>query len=282
MFDMVGSLVGVGLGYVLFIVFFVRTGARLADIQAELRLARAFHQTLVPSIACTLGRFEFCGGAHSAGQVGGDLLDVIPVADDRWVAYVADVAGHGVPSALLTGIVKSAHARAAYGPWFAVGRRRDLNRIVCDNSAPNVFVTLAAIEGGKDHTIDYIVAGHPPILRISSGMRTIEEVGPSQLALGIDREWCFEARSIHCRGGDLLTLVTDGLLEVFNRQGDEFGLPGLTRELADCGADRLPDIRDRLQAAAWQHGPQIDDQTTLLVRCCGQEVAATVEVAGLQ
>jgi serine phosphatase RsbU (regulator of sigma subunit) len=143
----------------------------------------------------------------------------------------------------------------------------DLNRIVCDHSAPHVFVTLAVIQGGRDRTIDYIVAGHPPILRIASGTSTIEEIGHSQLALGLDRESCFEARSFTCRQGDLLTLVTDGLLEIFNRHDEEFGLSGLKRELVDCAADRLSEIRDRVQAAALRHGPQTDDQTTLLVRC---------------
>ncbi|MGH9158692.1 MAG: PP2C family protein-serine/threonine phosphatase [Vicinamibacteraceae bacterium] len=142
MFDMVGSLVGVDLGYILFIVFFVRAGARLADVQAELRLARVIHQTLVPPIACRLGRFEFDGGWHSAGHVGGDLLDVIPVADHCWVAYVADVAGHGVPSALLTGMVKSAMRVRLMTPGSLSDVVADLNRIVCDHSAPNVFVTL--------------------------------------------------------------------------------------------------------------------------------------------
>jgi hypothetical protein len=264
--DVLGSIAGLTLGYALFIVFVVRAGGRLANVHAELRVARVIHETLVPPIARTVGRFEFCGNAQSSGQVGGDLVDVIPLASGRWIAYVADVAGHGIPSALLTGMVKSAMRVRLLTQGSLAEVVSDLNRLVCENVASHVFVTLVAMQGSDGDTLDCVVAGHPPIVHLVSGTDAVAEIAASNPALGIDPEWHFEAQSLRCGPGDLLAIVTDGLLEIFNRKDEEFGLGGLKHVLVRCQRDALPVIRDRVQAAAQQHGPQLDDQTILLVR----------------
>jgi serine phosphatase RsbU (regulator of sigma subunit) len=266
MLDMVGATVAVALGYALFTAFFVQTGARLASVQAELRLARVIHQTLVPRIARSHGRFEFCGASESTGQVGGDVVDVIGLADDRWLAYVADVAGHGVPSALLTGMVKSAMRVRLMTPGSLSTVVADLNRLVWEHSLPSVFVTLAAIQGGNDGMLNCIFAGHPPMLQVPVEGTHVEEIARSQIPLGIEPAWSFQELSIRCCPGDLLVLVTDGLFEIFDQADQELGLEGLKYVLLASRREPLPVIRDRVQAAARQHGPRADDQTILLVR----------------
>lgn len=66
--------------------------------------------------------------------------------------------------------------------------------------------------------------------------------------------------------GDVLLLLTDGLLEVFDRSDVEFGLSGVTGILRSRATEPLPAIADALRDAVRSHGPQTDDQTLLLLR----------------
>ena len=72
----------------------VKEGATSASM-AEMELASDIHRVLAPRIETTIGSFEFYGRSLPSGQVGGDLIDVVQ-STDRWIAYIADVSGHGV------------------------------------------------------------------------------------------------------------------------------------------------------------------------------------------
>jgi serine phosphatase RsbU (regulator of sigma subunit) len=76
----------------------------------------------------------------------------------------------------------------------------------------------------------------------------------------------FEAHVIDWQPGDLLALVTDGLLEVFDTQDRELGLAWARQMLAAHHDRPLAEIAERLLAGARAHGPQLDDQTVLLIR----------------
>ena len=76
-------------------------------MHAEITLASEIHQVLVPPIATKIGDFEFFGRSSPSGEVGGDLIDLAGT-ENHWVAYVADVSGHGVAPGVVMGMVKSA------------------------------------------------------------------------------------------------------------------------------------------------------------------------------
>jgi phosphoserine phosphatase RsbU/P len=272
-YDMLGAIACIILGYTGFVLFIAREGRRWVAVHAEMRLARDIHQALVPRIDRRIGRFAFYGVSLPSGQVGGDLVDLVTLRDGRWMAYVADVAGHGVSSGLLMGMVKSGIRMRVADPPPLPALLSDLNHVICDQSAPHMFVTLAAIRGGgeaaphDDDELEFTLAGHPPILRASSGRSSVEEIAISHVPLGVMPDWTFGSATIRCRPGDVLALVTDGLFEVFDAQDRDFGLDGI-KAVLDAFADRpLQEIADRLVERARAFGPQLDDQTVLLVRC---------------
>src|SRR5271169_5352601 len=105
--DNIGAIILVVGGYVMFSIFFQREGKRYFKAHTEIKLAGEIHRALVPCFAKQIGQFELYGVAQPSGEVGGDLVDV--VADgNRWLGYVADVSGHGVPAGVLMAMVKSA------------------------------------------------------------------------------------------------------------------------------------------------------------------------------
>jgi serine phosphatase RsbU (regulator of sigma subunit) len=66
--------------------------------------------------------------------------------------------------------------------------------------------------------------------------------------------------------GDLFVILTDGIVEVANRRGEEFGLDNVEKLVIGHAAEPLADIWDAIRTGAMEHGLQQDDQSALLVR----------------
>lgn len=265
-FDMIGALLCVIFGYIGFVMFAAREGRQWVATDAELRLARDIHQALVPRIERTVGRVEFHGFSAPSGHVGGDLVDLVTLPDGRWLGYVADVSGHGVSSGLLMAMVKSG-MRMRSSDWPPLPALvRDLNRLICDQSTPQMFVTMACVRGSSAESggVEFALVGHPPILRVRAGVVT--EVSESHVPLGIMPDWNFTSATLDVQPGDLLAILTDGLFEVFDAKDREFGLDGVKQVLASSGDRPLTEIATQLLERAREFGPQLDDQTLLLIR----------------
>ena len=101
------GIVSVLLGYVLFILFFARQGARYFRAYNEIAMAAEIHQALVPTIHTVIAPFELYGISVPSGEVGGDLVDIAENGQS-WTGYLADVSGHGVSAGLLMAMLKTA------------------------------------------------------------------------------------------------------------------------------------------------------------------------------
>lgn len=258
--------------YALFLMFIGRTGHKLMTARAELRLAAEIHEVLVPPIATRIGDFEFYAFSKASGDVGGDLVDVVAEADaspgggpgGSWLAYVADVSGHGVSSGLVMGMTKSAvHMRLRTDTSLAA-LLNDLNLVLFPLKRPSMYVTFAGVAYRGGNSLEFAVAGHLPIVRVTRG--TVIEHTTPQIPLGFFEETRFESSRLTCEPGDLLAILTDGLTDVFDRNDREFGLARIEAYLRACADRPLAEIASGLMAQVQQHGPQTDDQTLLLIR----------------
>lgn len=264
MFTIVGS-------YMLIVNFIRREGRRLFGPLTEVRLAREVHQTLVPELSCTFGGYEIYGISVPSGQVGGDLVDVIHDGD-RWIAYVADVVGHGVPAGMIMAMVKS----AVHMGVPEAGPNADsnslpavlahLNRVLKRLSAPHVYATLVCIANTGNSGLQFSVAGHYPILHYQQNSHCIRERSVDNPPLAILPEVNFATDSITLNAGDLLAVVTDGLTEAANERGDELGLEPLKSVLLENASAPLRTVAQHMRDASLRHGVQFDDQTVLLIR----------------
>lgn len=253
------------LGYSLVSAFIRKEGLRVFAVTAEVRLAAEVHQALVPVVSHRLQGYEIYGASVPSGQVGGDLVDV---AEDgpQWIAYVADVSGHGVPAGMIMAMVKSA-TRMWHSPGAGLqGLLADLNRVLQSVSAPHVFVTFACIAGAEDGHLRFALAGHLPVLHYRHRLRTIEEKVVRNLPLAVLADAQFEDASIDCEEGDLLAILTDGLTEAANKSGEELGLEPLKEVLLKSANSPLAQISAALRQRSLHQGKQTDDQTVLLVR----------------
>lgn len=270
-FDAGGIAFCAAISYALFLSFINGTGSRLVAARAELRLAAEIHAVLVPSIARRAGPFEFYGISQASGEVGGDLVDLVSWdgdardGTDPWIGYVADISGHGVSSGLLMGMTKSAaHMRLRSTSSLAT-LLADLNSVLHGLKQPSMYLTFAGLASRGVDEFEFTVAGHLPIIRVTAAGDVIELTTP-QLPLGFFDDTRFESATARSEPGDLIAIVTDGLVEVFDRADEEFGFDRLKAYLAGNRDRPLDAIATGLLERVRSHGPQLDDQTLLLIR----------------
>ena len=261
--DALITLAGMSIGYSLFILFMDATATRYLQTQAEIAVAHEIHQLLVPSIGQTIGEYEFYGWSIASGEVGGDLVDVV-AADDRWLGYIADVSGHGVGSGIVMAMFKSALRMRALADSSIAVLLGDIQTALMPLKQSNMYVTVACVRGGTGGEVECAGAGHLPILRVRAGVA--EEITAPQLALGMFADAAFTSTRVECREGDVLALLTDGLVEVFDSAGRELGFEWAKASLSALANRPLAEIADHLLSGARSHGAQLDDQSLLLIR----------------
>jgi serine phosphatase RsbU (regulator of sigma subunit) len=251
-------------GYSCFIALLRLEGRRSVSAHTEIRLAHDIHASLAPSVSGESAALEWYGASHPSGAVGGDLVDVVD-DDGAWRACIADVSGHGVAAGVLMGMFKTslrAAWRRTHDPAAAL---TEVNAVLGPIKQSNMFVTAAALTCRAPGTLDYVLAGHPSLLHVSRGRA--RWIGDAQMALGLVDTTIYHAAALEVVPGDLVVVVTDGLIEVFDRRDHELGPEGLLPiVVAAATRSTLQEIAADILAACAKHGAQTDDQSLLLAR----------------
>jgi serine phosphatase RsbU (regulator of sigma subunit) len=267
----VSAIVSLVIGYVCFLAFIEREGKQAVRIQAELSMAHSIQQTLVPRLELTAAGCEIFGISVPSDKVGGDVVDVVVLPDGSAAAYVADVAGHGLQAGILMGMLKTAARTRLLDDAAPAALFASINRVIPDVKEAHMYATCAAFRipvcgGGSLRELEYAVAGHPPILRIGDSGDVADYLFDEQLPLGLFLSAEYRSQTVNCRRGDLLVIATDGVLEVENASGEEFGAARLEALIRTDKRRDLPTLAAKILESVKLFGKQTDDQTLLLIR----------------
>ena len=263
-FDSNMIIAAVALGYGCFLYVTITEARRYARVHMEMLLAAEIHRVLVPPIDSKIGRYEFCGRSVPSGEVGGDLIDVFE-HDRSWIAYVADVSGHGVAPGVVMAMVKSAARMQLSSTENSRALLERLNSVLHPIKKPEMFVTFAylAWDGEK---LEYSTAGHPPILHYHAATKETSELDCSNLPVGMFSGRQFLAGSVVPASDDLLLMLTDGLSEITNAKDEEFGIAAVKDALAAYAGKPSDEIVRAVLDATDRHGHAADDRSLLLVK----------------
>jgi serine phosphatase RsbU (regulator of sigma subunit) len=240
--------------------------------RASWAAARDIQVALLPQRQPAMPAYEFWEAFLPTHEVGGDLYDYIAVdsgereheAGGRWAIVVGDVAGKGMPAALLAARISPEirhFVQAGAAPAEILTR---LNRHVC-GSAHDRFVTMALIEiNPRTHELIVVNAGHmDPLVRRASG--TVEAIGRQGAGppLGVGPKAIYQPITVSLRPGDLILVYSDGLTDAMDRHGKPLGEDRLKQLLADApsspqaaGQEILESVRRHFEGRS-----QFDDMT---------------------
>ncbi len=214
------------------------------EIASELRSARSIQQKLLPAGKWVAGK-RYSYMYIPCREIGGDLPEIFAVGNSA-CGVIADVSGKGISAGMLTAFVKAAYDKTAYSPAQAIAslssRFRELN---LDEKN---YVTVAAARIDET-SITYSMAGHNvPILLKSGGGITRIMLNSPPVSNWFDNPRYFED-VIPYKKGDILALLTDGVTECKNEQGEMFGVEGAIRTLsyARTGEEFIKDLEANLK-----------------------------------
>jgi len=260
------------LSYVFFVAYIRREGKITTRMANELELAHGIQVTLVPPVTLRSACFDVYGISRPSEKVGGDLVDALSLPNGDVVAYLADIAGHGLQAGILMGMVKTATRTALLDvgelePHRTLPLLLDrLNTVLPEVKEPQMYATFAGFRLSADGSVFYALAASTPILHWHAAGRTLSHTDESQFPLGLLPVPEFDGETLQTVPGDLVVVATDGILEVCNKPGEEFGVERLKDVIAANAGDSLPEIAGKILTAARGFGPQLDDQTILILR----------------
>lgn len=236
-------------------------------IEQHLIIAREVQFALLPSTAPKIPGYELAGINLPTWTISGDYFDYIPLGEGRVGVVIADVAGKGVPAALIMATFRAALRARVRQDEAVLGLVQDVNQLLMESSESVRFVTafygVLDPAAGRFHYVD---CGHNPaiLLRASGERELLEQGGPP---LGVAAKPQYESATVSLEPGDVLALYTDGVVEVMNARAEEFGrerLEGVLGHCAGLGVEGI--VRAVVEATrAFSGRDEYDDDFTLVV-----------------
>ena len=229
--------------------------------------ARAIQQGFIPKDIPQLAGYEIAGAWQPARVVGGDYYDVLDFGAGTIGVCIADVAGKGMPAALLMSNLQAA-VRGLASPSLLPETLCDrLNSLICRNIASDRFITLFYAElAGPSRQLRYANAGHnAPIVAHRDGTHHRLQEGGG--VLGVFESQTYSTGSFELLPGDRLLLFTDGVTEACNADSEEFGETRLIRLLQENYAASVQELQRKILDAAGEFcgGNWQDDATLILI-----------------
>jgi phosphoserine phosphatase RsbU/P len=277
----------------------IRRVAEQERVAHELAIAAEVQRRLFPDRAPDSPRLDLAGVCIPAGDVGGDYYDFLELGEGRLGFAVADVAGKGLPAALLMSMVQASLRSQAESGRSLAEMCGSMNRLLYRSTAPNAYATFFyAVFDESTRELRFINAGHNPPLVVRAPAATAIEAASAVvssmggalavaavaasadveqklkltatgLVLGAVADSPYLEESLSLRSGDVVVAYTDGVTEAFGPGGREFGEDRLFEVVAGarelCAADILKRVGRAVEA--WRgHAPAHDDFTLVVAR----------------
>jgi sigma-B regulation protein RsbU (phosphoserine phosphatase) len=234
----------------------------------EMKIAREIQRQLMPEEVPSVPPLQMAVLFKPVAQLGGDLYDWIPFDDGRLAIIIGDVAGKGAPAALY-GALSSGVIRTRAGRKYPPAEMLELvNKTLYQRPIEGQYIAVTyAIYEPNTKTINLANSGLPYPLLVRAGQPTYLDIGGIPLGLFPDSK--YEETALQLQTDDVLVFYSDGVVEMRNDLGDEFGLKRLA-DTVSANHEKTPDaivkaVSTALADFIGRVRPQ-DDRTMIVVK----------------
>lgn len=236
--------------------------------EEEVREAREIQNSLLPSRLPLIPNYEVAAVTQPLRFVGGDYYNIVSIDERRTSFCIADVAGKGLPAALLMSSLHAALQPLINQKLAPAELCQRLNRIMCELMPVGKFISFFyGVLDAKDHRLSYCNAGHnPPWMIRQDG--TPLELEAEGAVLGQFPQWVYRQSEVQIGAGDALLLFTDGLVEADNANHEPFGESRIVETAQGHAGLTAQDLTNQLLAQASQYcaGHFQDDASLIVIK----------------
>ena len=231
---------------------------------SELAAARAFQLQMLPKNLPNRNDLEIATFLRSSTEIGGDYYDFFEQANGDLYVVCGDATGHGTISGMMVSIAKAGlNGISAIKPNEILGQ---LNRVIkrVDLGTMRMSLNIAHI---CKSSVSISSAAMPPVYYYHHLSKTVEEIQLSGLPLGGLKKETFDLTERSFNEGDLMVMISDGLPEAPNKEGDLFNYGKVQSIIAEYADTDAQTIKNRLveEVDQWLNGDQNPDDITILV-----------------
>jgi len=246
--------------------------AQLKAINDELEMARQIQLAILPHTLPKLADLDIAARYLPMTSVAGDFYDFIEIDDRHIGILVADVSGHGLPSALIASMLQVALTAQVAHASDPARVLRGLNKALCGKFTLNFVTAVYVYLDLERNVLRYAGAGHPPLLQYRRATGKTSKYTENGLILGMFDEADYQVMELPLEPGDRYVLYTDGIPEAANASQELYGTDRFMGFLESHHALNADPFAAAFLAeiACWSgatedRGRQQDDITLLLV-----------------
>ncbi len=238
-------------------------------MEEEISVAREIQQLLLPSKIPQGKNFEISAMNIPSKEVGGDYYDFVEI-DERCIGLaIGDVAGKGIPGAILMSNLQAAFRASAWQHRNPVKVMSQINNQIVRTTSPEKYATFFyGIFDAKKLSFAFTNAGHNyPIIKRKNGDHCFLSTGG--LIIGVQSDYKYQSTVIKLDHGDTVVFYTDGITEALNLNVEEFGEQQLINIILSYPFRTAEELRDRIYEEMMQFTEgtaQYDDLTLIVLR----------------
>jgi len=244
----------------------------------DLEIARIVQENLFPQENLYVNNLEVTGKSVAMTRLGGDYYDFFTIDDRQAGILMGDVAGHGIPAAILMAMAKASVLMTDKEKTDPALMMAALHKVIHRVKSSKIkrmmtcqYFCIDTVSG------EYLVsnAGHcfPAVIRKSG--HEIELIKLIGTPLGITKKPRYENTSLKLEDGDIVLLYTDGIIESQNAAGKEMGFDNFTELLKTSFSNDLEEFYQNIFDSYKKWSPRADDDITMVLmrfRIKGAEV----------
>lgn len=244
-----------------------KLGLKQERIKKELEVASEMQKLLFPSDLPSDKRIDLAATHRARHEVGGDYYDFIPINDDEFIVCIADVSGKGISAAMLMAnfqaTIRTLLNFQRFDLTFLV---EELNKKVMRSAKGEKFITFFIGEyNSKTRRLKYINAGHNYPILTNGRKATFLDQGCIGLGM-LDEIPFIEPDEITIPKNSTLFLYTDGVVELENREGEQFETDRLIKIIHGFYPLKMEDLNTLIfsKLDEWRGAKEPDDDTAIL------------------
>ncbi len=225
-----------------------QTQAVLRDRHVQLAAAQQIQEHLLPQRPPTIPGLDVLGASHPAEFAAGDHFDYFRMPDGALAIIIGDVTGHGFGPALIMASVHTLIRSLSQRYCDVSDILHHANHFLCEETADHFFATVFfARVDTETRRLEYASAGHPPAYIFSSSGELKTRLVSTGIPLGIyPDDTTPMGRSLTLEEGDVVLMLTDGVIEIQSPEGDMFGMERAIECVRCCLEKSAQEILDCL------------------------------------